>query len=161
RVRQARSPLPASAIGPLLAVAGIIEILAEQPQVRADLPGVVYERLRRHGVGADGRAARTEDMGLLPTDLFPGVAQILGVVYVHAGDDGAIRIDDVHRVQAPAQADFQHGRVHALFLEQQQGGQRGELEVRQGDVLARSVDARELRGDLLVRGQLAVQADAF
>ena len=59
------APAPA----PLLAVAGIFEILAEAPDIGADRSGMRQHAGRRHRVADDGRATGTQDAGLLEEEL--------------------------------------------------------------------------------------------
>ena len=63
------------------------------------------------------------------------------MVDVHAGDHGAVGVDDVGGVQPPAQADLQNGHIQAAWLYEPQDGQSGELEVGQRH-LGPSVRAR-------------------
>ncbi|CUI74551.1 Uncharacterised protein [Achromobacter xylosoxidans] len=161
RIGQRAAALFAPAIGPLLAIARIVVVAAEQPKVGADLLDMVQQRLRRHRVGAHGGPAGTVDMGLLEADLLARVAEIVDVVQVDAGDDGTVGVDDIDRVQAAAQADFQHHGVQPRLREQAQDRQRGEFEVRQRSVAAGGLDRGELFDQGLVRGDLAVDTGAF
>ena len=65
------------------------------------------------------------------------------MVDVHAGHDGDIRIDDVDRIEAAAQSDFENQRIEAGACEQPQRGQRAELEIRQRHRRAVGVARRE------------------
>ena len=56
------------------------------------------------------------------------VAEIVGVVDVDAGDDGAVGIDDVDRIEAPAEADFEHSASSGRLRQQPHDRQRGEFE---------------------------------
>ncbi len=136
RIRQPRVAPPASGPGPLLLVAGEVEVLPEAPQVGADLARVVDDALRRHGVAHHHRAARAHDAGLLAADGLAVGAEELDVVDVHAGDDGAVGVDDVGRVQAAAQAYLQDRHVQPRLAHQPQDGQRGEFEIAQRDFVA-------------------------
>ncbi|MNI42643.1 hypothetical protein D3C73_969430 [compost metagenome] len=100
-------------------------------------------------------------MGFFEADFLAGIAQPVGVIKVNAGDDGAIGVDDVDRVQAAAQAHFQHDRIQARLRKQAQDGERGEFEVRQRDFTARRLDSLELGDQVAVRGNLAVDAGAL
>ena len=57
------------------------------------------------------------------------------MVQVDAGDDGAIRLDDVDRVQPSAQADFENHHLQRAALHHVQNGQRGKFKVGQRDGL--------------------------
>ena len=95
-------------------------------------------------------------MGLFEADLLAGVAQVILVIQVHAGDDGAVGVNDVDGVQPPAQPDLQDDRIQGRLREQAHDGQRGELEIGQTDIAARGLDRLELGDQVGVRGNLAV-----
>ncbi len=158
RVGHRTAALFATAVGPLLTVAGIVVIASEQPQVCTDGFDVIQQRLRGDGIAADGRPAAAIDMGFFEADFFTRVAQPVGVVQVDAGDDGDVGIDDVDGIQASAQADFEHDRVQPRLREEAQNGQRGEFKIRQRHIAARGFDGLELRDEVLVGGDLAVDA---
>src|SRR5690606_30177915 len=61
RVREAAAALFSSAVRPLQAVPGIVEIPPKQPKVRTNLGSMVDQPLRRHRIATDGRAAGTKD----------------------------------------------------------------------------------------------------
>ena len=83
--------------------------------------------------------------GLLAADRFAVGAEVLHVVEVDAGDDGAVGIDDVDRVEPPAQADFEDRHVERRRGQQAHDRQRRELEIGERHVLARRFDALEVR----------------
>ncbi len=122
---------------------------------------MVQQRLRRHGIAADGRPPAAVDVGFLEADLFTRVAQPVGVVQVDTGDDGAIGIDNVHGVQATAQADLQHHGVQPGLRKEAQDGQGGEFEIGQRDLAAGGFNRLELGDQRLVRGDLAIDAGSF
>ena len=61
------------------------------------------------------------------------VAQQRRVVQIDAGDDGAVGVDDVDRIQPPAQADLQNHHLQPAATHHVQNGQRGEFEIGQRD----------------------------
>ena len=65
-----------------------------------------------------GRFARTENTGLFMTDGLARGAEIAHMVQADAGDDGAIGIEDIHRVQASTHAHFQYQDVDCAAQEQ-------------------------------------------
>ena len=64
------------------------------------------------------RDAGLQDTGLLRRDRFEGVAQIDFVIEIDGSDHGQHRLHHVGRVQAAAQADFDHGGFHAQLAKQ-------------------------------------------
>ncbi len=86
--------------------------------------------------------------------IFSGVAEIFGVVDVDARDDRAIRIQNIDRVEATTQADFENHRVQSARRKEAHDRQRRELEVSERDGLGK---ARSCGFDLLeVRQQIGV-----
>ena len=59
------------------------------------------------------RHAALQNPSLFARDLLDGVAQEDLVIEIDRRDHGERRVDYVSRVQPPAQADFDHGRLHA------------------------------------------------
>src|SRR5690606_10839169 len=96
----------APAVVPLLAIAGIVEITAEQPEIGADGFRVLEQGGRRHRVGTDRRLAGPENMGFLKADLLAGITEPIDVIEIHTGYDRAIGVDDVHGIETAAQPDF-------------------------------------------------------
>ena len=103
------------------------------------------DALRRHRVAHDRRPAAPEDARLLAADRLAVVAEDLGVVDVDAGEDRAVGIEDVDRVEAAAQADLEDDQIERRAGEQPHDGEQRELEVGQRDVAARRLDRLEVR----------------
>ena len=61
-------------------------------------------------------------------------------------DDRDVGVDDVDRVEPPAEADLEDQRVELRAREQPQRGERAELEIGERHVAARGLDRVE-RGD--------------
>src|SRR5690606_38472363 len=78
-----------------------------------------------------------------------------------AGNDGAVGVHQIDRVQAPAQSDFQYRYIQLAFFEQHQSGQRRVFEITQGDLAARAFDLMELIDDVLVARLLAINPDTL
>src|SRR6185295_1131812 len=97
RQRAFRSAPPEEVPLPLARL--VSEIASQQLQVRADLPRVIGQSPWRIAVAEDRGLSRAEYPGLLPADRLAVLAEKRLVVQVHAGDDGAIGIDDVHGVE--------------------------------------------------------------
>ncbi len=126
---------------------------------------MVQHALRCHGVADDGGTARPHDAGLLPADGFAVRSQELRVVDVDAGDDRAVGIHDIGRVEAAAQAHLQDGDIQARLAHEAQDGERGELEVGQGHLRAamrsRRLHGREVRDQIVRPDTLAPDAAAL
>ena len=86
---------------PLLAITTEVEVAAQLAQVCAQLGRTRGDGCWGHGVAAHRRSASAQDARLLAPDRFAVRPQELGVVEVNAGDDGAIGVDDIHRIQTP------------------------------------------------------------
>ena len=63
----------------------------------------------------DRRDARLQNPGFLPGDGLDGVAQVRLVIEIDRRDHGEGGLDHVGRVQASAQAHFDHSGVYELF----------------------------------------------
>ena len=133
RVGQPGIPAPAPGPGPLLAVAAEVEVAAQQPGLGAYGFGLCQQAGRRHRVADDDRTAGAHDAGFLEAYALAVRAKEVHVVQVDVGDDGAIGIDDVDRIQAPAQPHLQNRHVQPGLAHQAQDGQRAELEIGQAD----------------------------
>ncbi len=80
-------------------------------------------------VGNDRGDMGLQYAGLFTGDGFDGVAEILLVIKVNSCDDRDSRfVDDVRRIKATAEADFQQETVCRLTGKCQQSGRRGDLE---------------------------------
>ena len=147
--------------GPLLAVTRVIEVAPDQPQVGADGLRMRQHRLWRQRVTDDGRLAGAHDLGLLQANRLTVWPEVLHVIEIDAGDDGAVGIEGVDGVIAPAQPDLENHQVQRFQGQQTRDGQRGELELGQGDLAARSLNRREMRQQGLGRDGLAADTAAL
>jgi hypothetical protein len=154
--------LPARAT-PVPGVGGraIAELAAELPQLRAGLRRHPGDRLRRIRVRAHRRPAAPQDAGLLAADVLARRAQVLDVVDADPGDDRAIGIHEVHRVQAPAQPDFQHLHRQMRAREQPQRRERAVLEIRERHAAPRRLHGLEAGHQLGVGQRPAVHRHAL
>ena len=139
-MRQAVARPARSAIAPLRTAHREIVIDAQTQQRRADGGSVIEQGVRRVAIGADRHAARAKDARLLAADRLAGGAEIVDMIDRDGRDDGDIGVDDVHRVETPAQAHFEHHRVDPRAREQPQRGQGPEFEVRQRGAFAHGLD---------------------
>mmetsp|Transcript_6782 Transcript_6782/g.28607 ORF Transcript_6782/g.28607 Transcript_6782/m.28607 type:complete len:417 (+) Transcript_6782:603-1853(+) len=161
RVGQAGVALVAAGPLPLRAVAAEAEVLAQLTQVGTQLGRANRERSGRHRVADDHRPAGPHDAGLLAADALAVRAEELGVVEVDAGDDRAVAVDDIDRVQPTTQAHFEDDEVQRLMLQPTHDGQRRELEVGQRDVTACGLDGLEMRLQGLGLDRLATHPAAL
>ena len=87
-----------------------------------------------HGPGpclrhaADDRHARLDDPCFLECDLLDAIPEHLRVVEADACDDRHQRRYDIRGVEAPTEADFDHGNVALLPQEMQEPQSRTDLE---------------------------------
>ncbi len=138
---------------PLLLVAGIAEIAPQQQQIGAALGRHLGHARGRPRIGADGRPASAEYMRLFPADALAVVAQVGLVVQVDAGQDRAIGVDQVDRIEPAAQADLEDRAVQFRLHEQQQHRQGGKLEIGQLDRAAGGARGKARRLDPRERGR--------
>ena len=99
RIGEAVVALLASRPAPLLRVALDAEVAAGEPQVGADLAGVIEHAARRHRVADDDGPAGAHHTGLFPADGFAVGAEVVHMIDVDARDDGAVAVDRVHRIE--------------------------------------------------------------
>src|SRR5206468_1523828 len=109
--RQAVALAPRSAITPLPALGDEIEIATDPQQSRADVVGVGDERCGRIALAANNGPAGAEDARLLAPDILAGRPEIIHVVQIDARHDCDVSVDQIDRVETPAQADLEHERV--------------------------------------------------
>ena len=116
---------------------------------------------RRIIVAEDERLERTGDAGLLEADGLDVAAEPVLVVEVDRGDDRCIGIDQVHRIQPPAEPDFQHRQVELAAREQPQRAQRAVFEIGQRGVAARGLHRFEAGDQCGIVRLRAVDAHAL
>ena len=68
---------------------------------------------RRIRFPADKRRMPADNSGFFPPDTFAVITKILLVVQPDGCNDRAVRIQDIHRIQAPTQADFHDGKIQS------------------------------------------------
>src|SRR4051812_48479100 len=88
-------------------------------------------RLRRLRLPALRWLLSAKDAGLLAPNGFAIRPQVIDMIDANACKDRAIRIDDVHRIEPPAQADLEHRHLYLFAREQPQRAERAVLEIRQ------------------------------
>ena len=163
-ISQARVAASAPSPGPLLLVAGVVEVVAEAPQVSTDLTRVVDHALRRHRVTHNHRATGAHDARLLAPDTLAVGPEEFGVVDVDAGNDRTVGIDDVGGIQAATEANFQDGHVQPRLAHQVQYRERGELEIGQRNLItrrARTLHRLEMRQQIACGHYFAVDTTAL
>jgi len=117
--------------------------------------------LRWHRVAHDHRPPGSHDARLLTPDAFTVLAQNGGVVDVDAGDDGAIGIHDVDRIEPPAQTHFQNGHIQMGVGHEVHDGQGAELEIGQTHIAAHRLHGGKGFGQRIGRGRFAMQTAAL
>ena len=135
--------------------------MAQAPQVGTDLGGVVDHALRWHRVTHHHRLAGAHDAGFFAANAFTVGAEQLHVVQVDAGDEGAVGVDDVDRVEPAADADFQDHDVQAGGGHQTENCQHGELEIGQRCLAPQRLDAGKVRQQVGSLHDLAADAAAL
>ena len=103
--------------------------MADAPKISPNLPRMIDNTLGSHRVTHDGRATGAHDSGFFTTNRFPVRPQVLDVINIDAGDDGAVGINDVGRIQTPAQTDLQDGDIQQGMAHQPQNRQGREFKV--------------------------------
>ena len=122
---------------PLLLVANRLKIMACAPQVGANVTGMPEQAQRGQRVAHHHGTAWAHDAGLLKANRFAVRSEQLHVVKVYAGDDGAVRVNDVDCIQSSAQAHLQNHHIKAVVRQHIQNRQAGELKITQRHRLAR------------------------
>ena len=110
------------------------EVLAIVTMMDAEITGACigdFQREVRQWSTDQGRIG-SGNCEFLPGDRGHVLAEILGVLDPDAGEDAYLGVDDVGRIETPAQAHFEHRCVDCLVGEESKGGRRGQLEVRVG-----------------------------
>ena len=131
RVGQPRIPLAAPAPAPLLLVAAELKIGAQQPQVGTEHLGRLEHALRRGRIAHDHRLAGAHDAGLLPADGLTVGPEELHVVQIDAGDDGAVGVDEIDRIEPATEPNLQNHHVQLGMGHDGEKNQRRELEIGQ------------------------------
>lgn len=79
------------------------------------------------------------------------------MIQTNAGDQGQIGIDQVHRIQASTEADFEHHGIQLSTFEQPEGRQRTHLEIGQGNFTTRGLDRSESPTQLFIARLAPIQ----
>ncbi len=135
----------------MLLVTVVIEVFAKHPQISANRLSVVNHALRGHRVAHNNWPPRAHDARLFTANGFTVVAQNRRMVDIDTGDDGAIGIHHIRRIQAATQPHFQDHYIQLGQTQHAHDGQRGELEIRQQYLFtleARGFDCGEVRQKL-------------
>ena len=85
------------------------------PKLRTDFFSVFRHRQRHFRIRTDRHTAFSEDACLFVSDLLARIAQIVGMVDVHARHHRTIRVEYIHRIQPAAQPDFKDRDIHLVF----------------------------------------------
>ena len=95
---------------------------------------------RRVRIRYDRRPAAAKNPRFFPADGLAGFSKKFHVVDADAGENRAIRIQYVYRVQPAAQADFEYQRFKILIGEENESRKRSKLEIGQRHRAARPLD---------------------
>ena len=87
---------------PLERVTCHVEIVAEAPDVGTDGGSVVEHAFGGHRIADDRGSTGPQDAGFFKADAFPIRTEEFHVIQVDAGDDCAVGIDDIDRIQSTA-----------------------------------------------------------
>src|SRR5574337_1929048 len=109
----------------------------------AERVGVAEHALRRLRIADHDRAPGAHDAGFLAADVLAVRPEQFHVVEVDAGDDRAVGVDDIHRVEPPAEADLEDRRVGPGARDRVEQRERGEFEECQGNIAASALHALE------------------
>ena len=134
-IRRPEPEFPLLRIRPTLA--GVAKIMAHFKKTRSQSHSRVNHALWRQRLGDDGRLAGTKNMRLLKADFLARVTQIILMIEINAGEDGAIGIDDIDRIEPPAQTHLQNHAIGRIVHENQQSCERCKFEIRQCNWLRR------------------------
>ncbi len=87
-------------------------------------------RLRWIAIGVDSGYAGAKDARFLKTDDLTVVSEKGNVIDINGGNNGQIRIQNVDRIQAPAQPNFKNPVLDTRFQEQYKSSEGSKLEIR-------------------------------
>src|SRR5213083_1546332 len=146
---------------PLLPLFPIAEIAADQPKVDTRCARVVENAARRIPIRDYRGFTPTENPRLFVPDAFARVAEVIRVIQTDRGQQRAVGIEGVDRVQAPTQADLQYHGVERLRRKNLPRSQGTELEIRERDLTASALDRFEGRTQACVAQGHTVEANAL
>jgi hypothetical protein len=126
------------------------EVAAQQLQLGTNRLRVIEQALRWVVVAENRGPPGAEDAGLLEADGLAVVAEEGLVVEIDTRDDGDIRIDHVHGVEAAAEADLEDRDIELRFGEEGECRERAEFEIRERDIATRALHLLERCGERFV-----------
>ena len=135
------------------------EVAPRGTRLRPPLGHALQDRLGHRGGAQNGRPAGSEYPGFFAAYVLERRAEPIGVVQPDRADHGHICIDDVGRIEAPAQPHLDHGKIHCRATEDVIGSQRAVFEESQRDFAARGLDALEGFEQQPIIDRLAVERD--
>ncbi len=97
----------------------------------------------RIGIRDDRGLSPSKDPGLFGAYALARIAEIIHVIERNGGQQRAIAVEGVDRVQASAEADLQYRGVERLGRENHPGSQGTELEVRELSIASGALDRFE------------------
>jgi len=126
---------------------------------RPPLGHPLQDRVGHRGGAENGGPPGTEYSGFLAPDILERRPEPIGVIQPDRADHGHVCIDDIGRIQAPAQSHLDHGEIHCGVTEDVIGGQRAVFEESKRDFAALGLDALEGFKQQPLIDRLAVERD--
>src|SRR5690606_22992477 len=112
-------------------------------------------------VAAQRGLAAAKDSSFLGRYAVAAVAQPLAVIEANVGYHGNIRIDQIDRIQAPAQPDLQHRGIQAGLLKEPESRKRPHFEIGQGYIATSRLDGSEGSTKRFIAGLLTIDLHAL
>src|SRR5690606_24405988 len=112
-------------------------------------------------IAAQRGLAAAKDSSFFGRYAVAAIAQPLAVIEAAVGHHGNIRIDQVGRIQAPAQPDLQRRALQASPLEEPESRKRPHFEIGQGYIATSRLDGSEGSTKRFIAGLLIVDLHAL
>ncbi len=103
----------------------------QTPQLRADALCLNSNRGGHIQIAKHRHFPPAKNTGLLKGNLFARISQIFHMIHIHTGHHRAIMVEHIHRIQPPAEADFQYRHLDRLINETLHRSQRAEFKISQ------------------------------
>ena len=94
-------------------------------------------------VRRDNHSCGMSNREFLPRDLLVRLAEHLGVLQRHVREQNDLSVDDVGRIEPPAETRLDDGHVHSLLRELEQGSRGQDLELRRPELLRGTANPRD------------------
>src|SRR5690554_3192762 len=90
---------------------------------------MLKQALRRFCIPANSRLTLTIHAGFFKAYIFSVIAQKAHMLYVNAGDNANVWLDNIYRIQPAAQAYFKYSDINLTLLNKPQGSQGTKFKV--------------------------------